>query len=86
MSQSLRAVQAFRSAIKRAVARSISDFEPKGAVSRQYGAYDDAAGVSKRALYVLDSNGKVFWSHLSPMAINPGADGILDALDRLGAR
>lgn len=64
----------------------LADFEPKGEVSKRYGAYDAGGGVSKRALYVLDSEGKVFWSHLSPMAINPGADGILDALDRLGAR
>jgi hypothetical protein len=25
----------------------------------------------------------IFWSHLSPIAVNPGADGILDALDSL---
>jgi peroxiredoxin len=61
----------------------LSDFEPKGAVARQYGAYREKDGVCERALFVIDKDGVVFWSHLSPIAVNPGADGILDALDRL---
>jgi peroxiredoxin len=61
----------------------LSDFEPKGEVARQYGAYREREGVCERALFVLDKNGVVFWSYLSPIAVNPGADGILDALDRL---
>ena len=61
----------------------LSDFEPKGDVARQYGAYREHEGVCERALFVLDKNGVVFWSYLSPIAVNPGADGILDALDRL---
>ena len=61
----------------------LADFEPKGEVSRGYGAYDAKAGCSKRALFVVDGNGMIAWSYLSPMAVNPGADGILDALDTL---
>ena len=61
----------------------LSDFEPKGAVAKQYGAYREKDGVCERALFVLDRNGTVFWSYLSPVAVNPGADGILDALERL---
>jgi peroxiredoxin len=61
----------------------LSDFEPKGAVAKQYGAYRDGEGVCERALFVIDSNGVVFWSYLSPIAVNPGADGILDALEQL---
>jgi peroxiredoxin len=60
----------------------LADFEPKGAVSRAYGAYADG-GVSERALFVLDANGVIRWSYLSPMGTNPGADGILAALERL---
>jgi peroxiredoxin len=60
----------------------LADFEPKGAVSRAYGAYNDA-GVSDRALFVLDANGVIRWSYLSPAGKNPGADGILAALERL---
>jgi peroxiredoxin len=61
----------------------LSDFEPKGAVAKQYGAYRDKEGVCERALFVLDKQGVVFWSYLSPVAVNPGADGILSALERL---
>lgn len=61
----------------------LADFEPKGAVARQYGAYDAHLGVCKRALFVIDENGIIAWSYVSPMAINPGADGILNALDAL---
>jgi peroxiredoxin len=61
----------------------LSDFEPKGGIASQYGAYRNSDGVCERALFVLDKDGVVFWSYLSPIAVNPGADGILDALDRL---
>ena len=59
----------------------LADFEPKGEVARTYGAYDSKDGVAARALFVIDPEGKVFWSYLSPMAVNPGADGILQALE-----
>jgi peroxiredoxin len=61
----------------------LSDFEPKGAVSRAFGAYREHEGVSERALFVLDADGIVRWSYLSPVGVNPGADGILEALDSL---
>jgi peroxiredoxin len=61
----------------------LSDFEPKGAMARSYGAYRDQDGVCERALFVIDEHGTIAWSHLSPLAVNPGADGILDALDAL---
>lgn len=60
----------------------LADFEPKGAVSRAYGAYTDS-GVSQRALFVIDAAGVIRWSYLSPIGVNPGADGILAALERL---
>src|SRR5438874_2029983 len=61
----------------------LADFEPKGAVSRAYGAYDPAFGTSRRALFVIDEGGVIAWSYLSPIDVNPGADGILSALDSL---
>lgn len=61
----------------------LADFEPKGAVSRKYGAFKDKIGESARALFVIDSKGIIRWSHLSPDGINPGADGILSALKTL---
>jgi peroxiredoxin (alkyl hydroperoxide reductase subunit C) len=61
----------------------LSDFEPKGEVSRRYNAFNEEAGLSERALYVIDGDGIIRWSHLSPKAINPGANGILEALEQL---
>ncbi len=61
----------------------LADFEPKGALSRLYGAYDETDGESARALFVIDENGIIRWSYLSPDEINPGADGILEALEEL---
>ena len=61
----------------------LADFEPKGAVAKLYGAYRDAEGVCERALFVIDKNGVIQWSYCSPVAVNPGADGILEALDKL---
>ena len=62
----------------------LADFEPKGAVARQYGVYRDGDGVSERALFVIDAKGTVAWSYVSPIGVNPGADGILEALEKLG--
>ena len=64
----------------------LSDFEPKGAVSKLYEAYDEKVGESRRALYVIDEEGIIRWSYLSPIGINPGADGILDALEELSTQ
>jgi peroxiredoxin len=61
----------------------LSDFEPKGAVAKLYGAYNETEGTSKRALFVIDEAGTIQWSYLSPDGINPGADGILDALEEM---
>ncbi|MFF7399935.1 redoxin domain-containing protein [Achromobacter sp. NPDC008082] len=63
----------------------LADFEPKGAVARRYGVYREADGITERALFVLDADGIIRWSEVSPLGINPGADGILDALDKLAA-
>ena len=63
----------------------LADFEPKGAVARHYGAYRAADGSAERALFVVDRAGVIAWSYLSPIHVNPGADGILRALDQLEA-
>ena len=61
----------------------LADFEPKGAISRLYGVYDEKEGESQRALFVIGADGIISWSYLSPVGINPGADGIMDALEEL---
>jgi peroxiredoxin len=61
----------------------LADFEPKGMVAQTYGVYRKCDGVSERALFVIDPEGKIYWSYVSPIGVNPGAAGILSALESL---
>jgi peroxiredoxin len=61
----------------------LADFEPKGEVAKRYGVYRAHEGTAGRALFVIDGDGVIRWSYLSPVGINPGADGILEALESL---
>jgi peroxiredoxin len=61
----------------------LADFEPKGEVARAYHVYRAEEGTSERALFVIDADGIVRWSYVSPVGVNPGADGILRALEKL---
>jgi peroxiredoxin len=62
----------------------LSDFEPKGQVARTYQVYRAKEGTTERALFVIDPDGIIRWSYVSPVGVNPGADGILRALENLG--
>jgi peroxiredoxin len=64
----------------------LADFHPKGAVAQQYGVYRENDGVCERALFVIDRDGVVRWSYVSPLGVNPGADGILNALEQLESK
>ncbi|HZZ17609.1 MAG TPA: redoxin domain-containing protein [Candidatus Sulfotelmatobacter sp.] len=64
----------------------LADFEPKGAVARAYGVYNETDGTCERALFVIDGDGIIHWSYVSPVGINPGANGILSALEDLQAK
>ncbi len=61
----------------------LADFEPKGELARRYGVYRAGEGTSERALFVIDGDGIIRWSYVSPVGVNPGADGILEALEKL---
>jgi peroxiredoxin len=61
----------------------LADFHPKGEVAQAYGVYDDRIGMSERALFVLDGESRIQWSYVSPIGVNPGAEGILTALESL---
>ena len=63
----------------------LSDFQPRGKAAKKYKVYRKEDGLSERAIYVIDKDGMIFWSYLSPMSENPGADGILKALDAMNA-
>ena len=61
----------------------LADFEPKGAVAQMYGVYRKRDGTAERALFVIDEQGTIVWKHTCELNVNPGADGILSALERL---
>jgi len=61
----------------------LADFEPKGEAAKKFGVYRRPDGISERALFVIDKQGIIAWSYLSPIGVNPGADGILQALEDL---
>ena len=63
----------------------LADFEPKGEVSRRFGAYRYGDGFSERALFILDADGVIGWQQTVAPEVNPGAAGILSALDELRA-
>jgi len=63
----------------------LADFEPKGAFARACGVYREGDGTSERALFVVDGTGTICWSYVSPIDVNPGADGILEALEKIDA-
>ncbi len=64
----------------------LADDDPQGEMARKYRVYDESRRRAQRGLYVLDPEGIVQWSHLSPIGVNPGADGILRALEDLKER
>jgi peroxiredoxin len=63
----------------------LADDSPPGAVARVYGVHAPETGRSRRALFVIDAGRVVCWSAVFPDALDPGLDGVLSALERLGA-
>lgn len=64
----------------------LADFHPKGEAAQRYGVYRQNDGVSERALFVINAEGNIHWSYVSPIGVNPGAAGILSALEALQAK
>ncbi|HVJ20470.1 MAG TPA: redoxin domain-containing protein [Polyangiaceae bacterium] len=61
----------------------LADFEPKGEVARAYGVYRSSEGVSERALFVIDGGRTIRYGYVSPIGVNPGAEGVLSVLETL---
>ena len=60
----------------------LCDFHIKGAVAEQYGVMRDD-GVTERALFVVDPEGTIRYSYVSPITENPGVDCLFDVLEEL---
>jgi len=61
----------------------LADDRPRGSIARVYGVYDARRQSTKRALFVIDATGTITWSSVFPDVVDPGADGILTALEEL---
>ena len=74
------ALKAFRESLSVSIPQ-LSDFEPKGAASRAFGAYFEPGGMSHRALVIVDPDGIVQWSWEGEHpGVLPGANLIFDGL------
>jgi peroxiredoxin len=58
----------------------LSDYHPKGHVSRQYGVYSEEAGFSQRAVFVVGKDGRIAWSKVYDMDTQPDNEEIFAAL------
>lgn len=64
----------------------LADFNPKGDVARRYRVYRDTDGFSERALYVIDGDGVIRHSEVSPFLHHiPDIYGLFKVLDSLKA-
>lgn len=64
----------------------LSDFWPHGQTARAYGVFREQDGICERALFLVDGEGLIRWSYVSPMLNQiPGADLIYEALEALQA-
>ncbi len=62
----------------------LADFNPKGQVAGRYDVYRDEDGFSERALFVIDGNGIIQYSYVSPYLHHvPDIHDLFTALDRL---
>jgi peroxiredoxin len=65
----------------------LADFNPRGEVARRYGVYREEDGFSERALYVVDGEGIIRYSHVSPFLHHvPDIAELFAALDALTLR
>jgi peroxiredoxin len=64
----------------------LADFNPKGAVARDYGVWVDDYGVAARALVLIGPDGIVEWSYRSPSPLEiPETELVLEALEARAA-
>jgi peroxiredoxin (alkyl hydroperoxide reductase subunit C) len=78
------ALKAFREKLNVSIPM-LSDFEPKGAASRAFGAYFEPAGFSNRAIVIVGPDLTIRFSHVADTPGDlPGVNLIVDALAATG--
>jgi len=61
----------------------LSDFYPHGEVARRYGVFREKDGISERAIFLLDKQGRIAWSRVYDIPQQPGNDELFAALATL---
>ncbi len=61
----------------------LSDFNPKGEVARAFGAYREANGISERALFIVDRDGKFAYVDIHDIGDQPDNEDLFDVLKNL---
>jgi Peroxiredoxin len=61
----------------------LSDFEPKGAVAKLFGAYRQSDGISERALFIVDKEGKIAFKDIHDISDQPDNEELLEVLRKL---
>jgi peroxiredoxin len=60
----------------------LSDFHPQGAVAGKYGVFRENDGISERAIFVVDRNGKIAWARTYAIPEQPDNRELFQALKR----
>jgi peroxiredoxin len=61
----------------------LSDFHPKGEVAKAYGAYRANDGISERALFVVDKEGKLAYVDIHDISDQPDNEDLFEVLRKL---
>jgi peroxiredoxin len=61
----------------------LSDFHPKGEVAKAYGAYRASDGISERALFIVDKEGKLAYKDIHDISDQPDNEDLLEVLRKL---
>jgi peroxiredoxin len=61
----------------------LSDFHPKGEVARSFGAYRENDGISERAIFIVDKEGKFAFVDIHDIGDQPDNEELFDVLRKL---
>ena len=61
----------------------LSDFHPKGEVAKAYGAYRAKDGISERAVFIVDKEGKLAYVDIHDISDQPDNEDLFEVLRKL---
>jgi peroxiredoxin len=62
----------------------LSDFHPHGEVARKYGVFREQDGISDRAVFVVDRNGRIVWARRYEIPQLPDNSELVEVVGALG--